>query len=104
MGDLALTDTLGRFIPATRRAMMLARTEIIRAYAEATLQEFRNWGVEGVSAKAEWSTAGDDRVCPKCAPMEGRIFTLDEASGLIPFHPNCRCAWIPWIAELQKYK
>jgi hypothetical protein len=29
MGDLALTDTLGRFIPATRRAMILARTEII---------------------------------------------------------------------------
>ena len=52
MGELGITDTLGRFIPASRRAMMLARTEIIRAHAEATLQEFRNWGVEGVNAKS----------------------------------------------------
>lgn len=104
MGELGITDSLGRFIPASRRAMVLARTEIIRAYADATLQEFANWGVEGVNAKAEWSTAGDDRVCEKCAPMEGKVFTLEEAAGKIPFHPQCRCCWLPWIADLQKYK
>jgi hypothetical protein len=60
---LGITDTLGRFIPATRRAEMLARTEILRAYAESTLQEFKNWGLEGVTAMAEFTTAGDDRVC-----------------------------------------
>jgi len=102
MGDLAIKDTLGRFIPAMDRAMLLARTEIIRSFAEATLQEFKNWGVEGVSAKAEWSTAGDDRVCKICQPLEGRVFTLDEASGLIPAHPNCRCAWLPYIPEVEK--
>jgi len=103
MGDLALTDTLGRFIPASRRAVMLARTEIIRAYAEATLQEFKNWGVEGVTALAEFQTAGDDRVCPKCAHLQGKIYPLEEASGVIPVHPNCRCCWLPWIEEIQKY-
>ena len=102
-GELGITDTLGRFIPAKVRAEMLARTEIIRSFADATLVEFRNWGVLGVSAKAEWSTAGDDRVCEKCAPMEGKVFTLDEAEGKIPFHTRCRCCWLPWIAELQKY-
>jgi len=60
---LELTDTLGRFIPAERRAKILARTETIRAHAEATLQEFENWGVVGVTATAELRTAGDDRVC-----------------------------------------
>lgn len=104
MGDLALTDTLGRFIPAMRRAEMLARTEIIRSFAESTLQEFRNWGVEGVSAQAEFQTAGDDRVCPICASLQGQVFTLDEASGVIPKHPRCRCCWLPVIKELQKYK
>lgn len=104
MGDLALTDTLGRFIPAMRRAVLLARTEIIRAYAEATLQEFRNWGVEGVTALAEFQTAGDDRVCPICSSLQGRVYTLEEASGVIPVHPLCRCCWLPWIEEIQKYK
>jgi SPP1 gp7 family putative phage head morphogenesis protein len=100
---LGLTDTLGRFIPAQRRAEMLARTEIIRAHHQATIQEYRNWGVEGIIVKGEWKTAGDDRVCEKCASLEGKIFTLDEIESLIPYHPYCRCIALPWIAELQKY-
>jgi len=94
---LGITDTLGRFIPAKRRAEMLARTEIIRAHHVATIQEYRNWGVIGLKVTVEWITAGDDRVCPKCASLEGRIFTLDEAEPLIPLHPNCRCCFIPWV-------
>lgn len=92
---LGLTDTLGRFIPAQRRARILARTEIIRAHAEATLQEFRNWGVVGVTVEVEFATAGDNRVCQQCANLEGSIFTIEQASGIIPVHAQCRCAWIP---------
>lgn len=94
-GDFSLTDTLGRFIPARRRAEILARTEIIRAHHLATIQEYRNWGVLNVKVKAEWTTAGDDRVCDKCAELEGRIFTLDEIENMIPLHPQCRCLALP---------
>ncbi len=94
--DLGLTDTLGRYMPAERRAQVLARTEIIRAHAEAQLQEYRNWRVAEVHVKAEWVTAGDDRVCPECADLEGSIFTIEKASGMLPLHPQCRCAWIPF--------
>jgi len=104
MGDLGITDTLGRFIPAARRAEMLAETEIIRVFADATLQEFRNWGVEKITAKAEFRTAGDDKVCEKCIHLEGKVYTLDEASGVIPVHTKCRCTWEIYIEELQKYK
>lgn len=93
--DLGLTDTLGRFIPAKRRAQILARTEIIRAHADATLQEFATWGIQGVKLKVEWITAGDNRVCARCADLEGSVFTLAEAAGKIPLHAQCRCAWIP---------
>ena len=41
-GDLSLVDSLGRFISAERRAVILARTEIIRAHHVATIQEYRN--------------------------------------------------------------
>jgi len=77
------------------RARMIARTEIIHAHAEGQLASFRMLGVEELGIMAEWSTAGDDRVCPDCGALEGEVFTIDEAEGLIPLHPNCRCAWIP---------
>lgn len=96
MGDLALTDTLGRFIPAQRRAMLLARTEVIRAHHVATIQEYRNWAVEGVTVKAEFMTAGDNRVCGICESYQGERFNLDEAEKLIPIHPQCRCICLPY--------
>jgi SPP1 gp7 family putative phage head morphogenesis protein len=100
MGDLGITDSLGRFIPARRRAEMLARTEIIRAHHVATIQEYRNWAVEGVFVKAEWRTAGDKRVCPICSSMQGEIFTLDQIEKMIPAHTFCRCIALPFLQSL----
>jgi SPP1 gp7 family putative phage head morphogenesis protein len=97
LGDLAMTDKLGRFIPAKRRAEILARTEIIRAHHQATIMEYRNWGVWGVNVLAEMITAGDDRVCPICEELTLKNpYTLDEAMNLIPVHPQCRCTTIPY--------
>ena len=103
-GELGITDTIGRFISATTRAITLARTEIIRAHHVATIQEYRNWGVLGIKVLAEWQTAGDHRVCKECASQQGKIYTLDEIEPLIPFHPNCRCIALPYIEELLKYE
>lgn len=77
------------------RAMAIARTEIIASHAEGQLDSFVKLGVEEVGILAEWSTAGDDRVCPWCGELEGVVMTVKEARGLIPRHPNCRCVWIP---------
>ena len=98
LGDLSLTDTLGRFIPAQRRAMMLARTEIIRAHHQAMIQEYKNWALEGVVVVAEFLTAGDDKVCAECEALAaGSPYTLDEAMNMIPVHPQCRCICLPFI-------
>lgn len=100
--ELGVKDTLGRWIPAKRRAEMLARTEIIRAHHAATVQEYKNWGAEGVTVKAEWRTADYD-VCPECAGLQGTVFTLAEIETKIPKHPNCRCCALPYkdsFAEL----
>jgi len=95
VGDLAIRDSLGRFIPAQRRAQTLARTEVIRAHHQATIQEYQNWQIQGVQVQAEWSTAGDDRVCDQCAGYEGNIYSLEEVRNMIPVHPNCRCIALP---------
>lgn len=41
-------------------------------------------------------TAGDDDVCPVCEEIsESGPYTLDDAEGLIPSHPSCRCSFTP---------
>lgn len=77
------------------RALTIARTEIIRAHAEGQLMALEQLGVEEVGVAVEWSTAGDDKVCELCQPLEGVVLKLDEAKGMLPRHPNCRCAWVP---------
>lgn len=79
------------------RSRLLARTEIIRAHAESTLTRYEQFGIEGVAGKAELATAGDSRVCAICAGLEGQVFSVEEARGVIPLHPQCRCTWIPVV-------
>lgn len=67
----------------------------IRAHAEGQLDSFKTLGVEEVGVAVEWATANDDKVCPKCQSLEGIVLKIDEARGLLPRHPGCRCAWIP---------
>jgi SNF2 family DNA or RNA helicase len=58
----------------------------------------------GIDVKAEWKTAGDNRVCDLCNALEGKIFSIDEIEDMIPLHPECRCISLPYIEELQKYR
>lgn len=84
------------------RALTLARTEIINAHSEGQLDAYDKLGIKELGIQVEWSTAGDDRVCPICAAREGQIMSVDEARGIIPIHPNCRCAWLPATSGLLK--
>lgn len=77
------------------RAAAIARTETIRAHAEGQLDGMEKLGVDTVTAAVEWSTALDGHVCPLCVPLEGVVLKLNEARGMLPRHPNCRCAWRP---------
>jgi hypothetical protein len=48
------------------------------------------------SAFVEVLTAGDDDVCIICEDIaEGNPYSIADARGLIPAHPNCRCAFVP---------
>jgi hypothetical protein len=78
------------------RARMLARTEVINAHADATLNTYVEAGLEGVDVIAEWLTALD--ACPICVELEENgPYSIEEARGMIPAHPNCRCAWAPKV-------
>lgn len=80
----------------TKRAKMLVRTEVINAHAEATLNAYTEAGLEGVEVEPEWLTAVG--ACDLCLQLQSRgPYTIQEARGLIPVHPNCKCSWAPTV-------
>jgi SPP1 gp7 family putative phage head morphogenesis protein len=79
------------------RGRLIARTETVRAHNEGALNRYEDFRarLDGVTAKVEHVTAGDLRVCPECAILAGRVLDIEDARGLIPVHPACRCSWLP---------
>lgn len=100
----ASTDEIARnLVEATgfglRRAENVARTEIVRAHAEGQLDGFEMMGVDELGVMAEVVSTPDGKTCAECAALEGQTFTIEEARGMIPVHPSCRCAWIPNVDD-----
>lgn len=85
-------DSIGK-----TRATTMARTETIHAHAEGALDRYESTGVSEVVGQAEFLTAGDDRVCDICAALDGNRYSIEEARGKIPQHPNCRCTFKPLV-------
>ena len=91
--DSGLQPLKNKTLSAYQRASLIARTEIARSMTTGRLQSYANYGVK----KVKILTAGDDNVCPICRKAEKKIYTLEAASNLIPFHPACRCSVIAHI-------
>ncbi|GIV82774.1 MAG: hypothetical protein KatS3mg051_2128 [Anaerolineae bacterium] len=102
-----LTPIFGR-----QRAELIATTEVTRAYAEGNRLAYREAGV----TQWQWTTARDERVCPVCGPLHGRVVSIgtdfrgglpDEVLSMVPqsftappAHPRCRCFLRPWLPEV----
>lgn len=103
------------------RGRALVNFSVIRAYNSAALDAFEDLGVRLVDIDPEFQrnkiitrdalvevlTAGDDLVCEVCEEIsQDGPYEISEARGLIPAHPNCRCAFVPWederFAEIER--
>jgi HK97 family phage portal protein len=104
------------------KADRVVRTETIWAHNEGTVQA---WEQSGVVTAKKWDTVADDRRCPYCKHMDGKVMDIsgkyfDQGESLTvksdagnditlkfgyeaikhpPLHSNCRCQLIPIIAE-----
>lgn len=95
----AMTETYTRRL-IRERARNIARTEMIRASSAGQQEVWRQAADQGLidptTARREWIVTPDDRLCPVCAPLDGKTVGLDEefAPGVLhpPLHPSCRCA------------
>ena len=72
------------------RAERIARTEIMSASNQGTLEGY--WD-SGVVDKVEFYTALDERTCDYCNEYQGQLFDKGEEMP-IPLHPNCRCIYL----------
>lgn len=92
----------------------ITRTEVTRASNYASQKAYiDSWVVES----KEWFTSIDERVCPNCNPLHGKIIDLkkdffkkwDTAAWWLelnysnvsaaPLHPRCRCTIIPILKD-----
>jgi SPP1 gp7 family putative phage head morphogenesis protein len=74
------------FKTAQRRTTLIARTETLRAHNEGRKVFYRQVGI----TKIRWLIADDDRTCPVCRALDGKVFEIDGLAGP-PKHPGCRC-------------
>jgi hypothetical protein len=109
-----------------RRLILLVNTAVVGALNAGKLLAYGSNGIDKVGIEPEWLprttkdsivnkhghrhlgiwrdedlvnvlTAGDDDVCEDCADIAAEgPYSLDDAAGLIPAHPNCRCAFVPF--------
>ncbi|ARD64997.1 minor capsid protein [Eubacterium limosum] len=71
-------------------AHRLVRTETMHYLNAASLQAYKDSGVKYV----QFWAALDERTCPQCGALHGRIFKVDKAP-VLPIHANCRCCYLP---------
>lgn len=71
------------------KALKIARTESTRVAAEAYLDKMEAAGIE----KVRFVANQDSRLCPDCEELNGKVYRIDQARGMIPTHVNCRCLW-----------
>lgn len=85
----------------SKRATMIARTEIQIAQNEGRYEGWKQAAKEGFvdpQALKMWITAKDERTCDECAPMDGEqvIWSGLFSNGLEKpiVHPHCRCTMV----------
>lgn len=104
------------------QAERVTRSEVLRASNLATIDA---WEQSGVVIGKQWLTAEDERVCPYCAPLNGRVVDLktvffnkgslyegdadtplDLSYGSIKggnLHVNCRCTLLPVLVNQKAF-
>jgi SPP1 gp7 family putative phage head morphogenesis protein len=107
-------DAIGRY-----RSTVLARSEVINSFSEASLNRFEQHNADGVTVRSEWLATDDRRTCPICETLDGNVYTTEQVRTATftyepdeneppslggeypvrpPAHPSCRCALSPVVS------
>lgn len=70
------------------RSKMIARTESSYAQCEGQRQGYKEMGVKRLER------IEDPTCCDICAAHSGQIYTIAQAKGVLPEHPQCEGVWV----------
>lgn len=99
--DKFLNEVEARGRDTSRRyAITLSRSYVQQASVNAQLASY--WQNRDVIKGLRWTAILDNRVCIKCAGLDGNEYLWeDEKPGLIA-HPRCRCLWLPVVKSYRE--
>jgi hypothetical protein len=87
-----------RQVASPARALSIAITEQNRAISYATINRYKEAGLE----KMEWEVSNP---CDKCAPNANQVVqiggTFNSGNTQPPAHPHCRCVLIPVLPTFE---
>jgi HK97 family phage portal protein len=75
------------------RALLIAENESIAVITQAAYIVYAN---TKLVQYIRWVTMRDERVCPRCGPLHGRVYPLGGQPA-IPVHVRCRCQILPMV-------
>lgn len=79
---------------ALERAMLIARTEALRAYRESTREQYK---ATGVVKRYKRIASASERTCIACLVADGTIYEIGQS---MPEHPNGRCSLVPVVDDM----
>ena len=87
-----LRDEL-RKAASPERALLIAENESIAVITQAAYIVYAN---TKLVQYVKWVTMRDERVCPRCGPLHGKVYPLGGQPA-IPVHVRCRCQILPMV-------
>ena len=95
-----LLDNLQRSVFSRQRSIVLAETEITRAFFEGNV---RAWSASGVISQIRFNALNDEISCNRCGPMNQQVVNIGQPfvhpDGTeyrsLGIHPRCRCFVTP---------
>jgi len=83
----AMADTYARRLHRDRTAL-IARTETSFALSEGVREGYDQMGITHLER------VEDPDCCDECKDGDGKVYTIEEAQGVLPAHPGCEGAWV----------
>lgn len=81
-----------RMMKDFNRAHTLVRTEVMHYMNESSKKAYKDANVKEVEIYA----AEDERICKHCGAEHEKVYDINNAP-ILPFHPRCRCTYLPVI-------
>lgn len=85
---------------STKGAQAITRTMVAHVNAQAR-KEFYNENADLLKGY-QYTAALDARTCLVCAPLDGKVYGMDEPKPEVPQHYNCRCLYIPVLKSWEE--